>query len=591
MDTVVTLVHHDIMTQPPGGGYMIRFYTWALTAFFVFAVLFCGPATAKEDTAQITLKKTAVSKQNLHKYTVKKGDVISAIIRRIPGITEEDIPDNYRIIKQLNPNIPDLNKLYVGQILVLPGKDPGVVADNKDETKTAALDTPTSSEGSRTYMIKRGDNLTRIIYRELKIKTATDLINTLRLVRSLNPRIVNINMIYAGQSIKLPDKAVIVHGPQVTEKALIESAESRSQEDQKVKTTEKKIMTPQERLAVIKHVIGQMNGSISSSGNYYLPIPKTGQMTIDCAKIPVIEFDDQTTVFLDQENRLSDDLKKVISDNWKNFHVVNVDKKDDLISILRKIIASTNSYGMTKREKPVSAGSSPPVEIIVDWIIVKADSRHTTPLLQGLRLISTGNPLLPKSIKNYAQKNGLIITEIDLETGVTGKPEEIYSLPPLPVIPATPIKDFSYELVTHLGFTAAKDADIKVFDMAKDGFNLSIKADVLIRNMEKPCIIYSHSLPQQFIDVLKKAGNNLVLVTDSDSPKIAMEKILRGLAIPYASGYFTFSGVDKNQAPYMFGFTGTKIKTDKDQYFIDFQLDDGLRSLIAELWSANIARY
>lgn len=570
---------------------MIKFYTWVFTSFFVFVVLLCQPTSAKEDTAQITLKKTAVSKQYLHNYIVKKGDVISAIIRRIPGITEEDIPDNYRIIKKLNPDIPDLNKLYVGQILVLPGKDSGAVAEKKDETTIAALAAPAASEGSRAYMIKRGDNLTRIIHRELKIKTTADIAKTLRSIKSLNPHIVNINVIYAGQRIKLPAKAVFVQAPPATEKALIEIAESRPQENQAIQTTEKKIMTPAERLAVIKHIIGQMNGSLSSSGNYYLPIPKTGQVTIDCSKIPVIEFDDQTTVFLDLENRLNDGLKKVISDNWKNFHVVNMDKKDDLITILRKIIAVTKSYGMTKKEKPVSAGSKPPVEIIVDWIIVKADSQHATPLLQGLRFVSAGNPLLPKAIKNYAQKNGLIITEIDLETGVTGKPEEIYSLPPLPVLPAKPAKDFSYELVTHLGFSAAKDADIKVFDMAKDGFNLSIKADVLIRNMGKPCIIYSRSLPQQFIDVLKKAGNNMIFIADSDSPKITMEKILRGLAIPYASGYFTFSGVDKNQAPYTFGFTGTKIKTDKDQYLIDFTIDEGLRSLIAELWSANITRY
>jgi hypothetical protein len=314
-------------------------------------------------------------------------------------------------------------------------------------------------------------------------------------------------------------------------------------------------------------------------------------MSVDCSKIPVIEFDDQTTVFLDLENRLSASFQKVIHDNWKNFYVVDVDKKDDVIAILRKVIAATKAYGITKKEKPVSAGSRPSVEVIVDWMIVKADSKHTTPLLQGLRLVTSGNPLLPKAIKNYAQKNGLIITEIDLETGIAGKPEEIYSLPPLPVFSKTTAKDFSYELVKYLGFTAVKDAEIKVFDLVKDGFNLAIKADVLIKNSDRPCIIYSRSLPQQFINVLKGSGYGLTFVADSDPPKVIMEKIAHSLATPYANGFFTFSGVDKNQAPYTFGFAGTKIKTDKDVYIIDFAIDDGLRGLISESWSADIARY
>jgi LysM repeat protein len=570
---------------------MKKSYILAAATSFLLAAFLCQPVWAKEDTAQIALKKTAVSKQYLHKYTVKKGDVISAIIRRIPGITEEDIPDNYRIVKKLNPSVPDLNKLYAGQILVLPGKDAGPAEDRKDQTADAVPAVSAGAANARVYTIRRGDSLIRIIHQELKTKTNADTIKILQLVKSLNPHIANLNKIYIGKTIKLPGKTVVVQAPEEPGRETVETAVMPPAEEKMITVAEKKIMAPEARLAVLKHIIGQMNGSVLSSGNYYLPIPKTGQVAIDCSKIPVLEFDDQTTVFLDIENRLHDSLKKIIRENWKNFHTVDVDRKDDVIAILRKVIAVTKTYGMTKKDKPVSSGSQPAVEIMVDWMIVKADFRHTAPLLQGLRLVSSGNPLLPKAIKNYARKNGLIITEIDVETGVTGKPEEIYALPPLPVFPRTTAKEFSYGLVTYLGLTAVKDADIKVFDLVKDGFNLSIKADVLINYADRPCIIYSRSLPQQFVNMLKQMGYGLTFVADSDSPKVTLGKILHTLAIPYADGYFTFSGMEMNQAPYTFGFTGTKIKTEKDRYIIDFAIDDGLRGLIGELWSADIARF
>lgn len=211
--------------------------------------------------------------------------------------------------------------------------------------------------------------------------------------------------------------------------------------------------------------------------------------------------------------------------------------------------------------------------------------------MQGLRFLPENRSLLPKSIKNYAAKNGLIITEIDFATGLAGKPDEIYSLPPLPIFPTTSAKDFSYALVTHLGFTADKDADVRVFNMAQDGFNLSVKADVLIKNADKKYIVYSRSLPQQFMDIFKKEGYRLIFIANSDSPQVMMEKILPILAIPSTYGYFTFSGIDKNQAPYTFGFTGTKIKADKDEYIINFAIDNGLRALISESWQAGFARY
>lgn len=569
---------------------MNNIFSLITIAVFSFAAIFYQHAFAKEDTAQITLKKTAVSKQHLHKYTVKKGDVISSIIRRIPGITKEDIPDNYRIIKKLNPEIPDLNRLYVGQVLILPGRDPHSAEGSQVESVQAAS-VATDSSGSRTYTIKRGDNLTRIIYRELNVKSYAEAIKALRDVKSLNPQIANINKIYSGTTIKLPGKVSFASIAEEYKETILEKPDSAQTGEKDKLTAEKKIMAPETRLNVIKHIVSHMNGSVLSTGNYYLPIPKTGQVAIDCARIPVIEFDDQTTVFLDMENRLHDSLKKAIRENWKNFYVVNVDRKDDLITTLRKIIAATKAYGMTKMETPVVVGKQPPLEVIVDWLIVKADAKHTVPLLQGLRLVSAGTPLLPRAVRNYAQRNNLIITEIDLETGVVGKPDEIYFLPPPTVFSRTTAKDFLHGLVVYLGLDAVKDANIKVFDLEKDGFNLSIQADLLIKKPDRTIIVFSRSLPHQFINVLRASGYELAFVNDADLPKITLEKILRILAIPYAYGYFTFSGINKNSGPFAFSFAGTKIKTDKDHYVVEFAIDEGLRGLLVELWSAGVARY
>ena len=576
---------------------MINRYTLALLAAIFSAVFFCESSMAKEDTAQITLKKTAISKQNLYTYTVKKGDMISTIIRQIPNIKKEDIQDNYNIIKDLNPDISDLNKLYVGQLLVLPGKPLDKTQQNKMESNTAdsaAARVPPSTNpaGSNTYAIKKGDTLIKIIHRELKIKTNTR--QMLKAIQSLNPNIVNVSRIYAGQTIKLPDQTVFVKAAEEDKSVVqevVKQAESQTQPKEIIELKEKIVMPPEARLALIKHVITQMNGSIMTMGNYYLPIPKTGQVTIDCSKIPVIEFDDQTMMFLDLDNRAENNLKKIINDNWANYHLIKVDKRDDVIAVLKKIFNTAKGYNMTKRETPMTIGSLPPVDLIVDWVITKSNSRRSKRLMQGLCIVYGNNPLLPKSIKNYAQKNGLIITEFSEKTGIVGKSEEIYSLPPIPVFPKASVKDFSYALISYLGFKADKDTEVKVFDIIKDGFNLSIKADVLVKSANKRYIIYSRNLPLQLVNVLKKAGYEVLFVAEDDSPKIIMEKILPSFNITFASGFFTFSGIDKNHAPYVLSFQGTKIKTANDLYIIDFEIDQGLRSLLREVWAANIARY
>ncbi len=445
----------------------------------------------------------------------------------------------------------------------------------------------------RYYKIKKGDGLMEIIRRELKVAEA-DIPKTIRTIKSLNPRIKNVNKIQPGTVIKLPGRTVLAKTTAKTkdiEQNFSKLSAPPPQPEKIGGVKEKKVMPPEVGFAVLKQIITQMNGSITTTGNYFLPFSKTGQVTIDCSKIPVIEFDDNTTVFLDLENRANNNLKKMISDNWANYYLVKTDKNDDVIAILKKVINTTKSYSMIKSEKPLMIGAYPPVEVMVDWVIFSTLPKKTKALKQGLRLINENDLLLPKSIKNYSRKNGLIITEISPETGLVDKPEEVYSLPPVPVFSAISARDFSYELVSHLGFSAEKDVDIQMFDTVKDGFNLSIKADVLIKKEGKKYIIYSQSLSPQFVNSLKQAGNEIIFVQDNDSPEDIMVKVLHGLNIPFIAGNFTFSGPEKKQAPYALNFNGTMIKTGKDLYVIDFDFDQELRGLLQEVWSANIAKY
>ncbi|MFA5321271.1 MAG: LysM peptidoglycan-binding domain-containing protein [Smithella sp.] len=567
---------------------MIKRCAFIFTIVVISAALFCLPAPAKEDTAQIRLQKTAVSSKKLYTYTVRKGDMISIIIRNIPGISEEDIANNYQIIKELNPNLSNINKLEVGQSLVLPGK-PVTVTEAEDAGYKSNDEPKTSPAAFQKYKIKSGDTLIKIIYRELK--TRSNIHKTLEAIKAVNPNIKNVNKIYAGSVIKLPGKTVFAKAPEeikpVTQK-MATTLEQADQPEKIIEIKEKKVMPPEARLAVLKQIITQMNGTITTTGNYYLPIPKAGQVTIDCSKMPLVEFDDNTTVFVDLENRAPNNLKKMISDNWTNYYLVKVSKDDDVVAILKKIINSTKNYSMVKSENPLTRGSVPPVEVLVDWVISKSQRGKNQPI-QGLRSIYENNILLPKSLKNYYQKNGFIITEISDETGVVGKPEELYSLPPIAVFPTTSAKDFAYALASHLGLNAAKDVDIQLFDTVQDGFTLSIKADILINKDDKKYIIHSQSLSPQFINALKQDGNETIFVSDNESPKNIMENILRGFNIPFTYSNFIFSGLEKNQAPYTLKFSGTKI--DKNLYVVDFDIDPELRGLLQEVWSADIARY
>lgn len=556
---------------------------------------FHSPAmSTKEDTAQLTFSKTAIPKKTVHRYTVQKEDVLSAIVRKIPGVTEKDIPSYYRMIKELNPHIEDLNKLLVGQTIVLPGKS---IAPTEEKTSTGnvVVNTPSSvTTNPQAYRVKKGDNLIRIVHRELHITSNTQ--DTMLRIKSLNPSITNAHKIYVGQVIRLPeDQTAVKAGEQPTQpatlKAVLLPEEQQVPSEKTVTGKDSVALPPAARMAVIKHIFTQMNGTMLTTGNYYLPVSKTEQLTIDCSMIPVVELDDRTTIFLDLENRSNRHLKEILKDHGSNYHLVKIDDKDDIITLLKKIFKNTKSYEITKAQKPVSIGSLPALEIIMDWLITRKVAKQSPAIIQGLRFVYENNALLPRAIVNYAQRHSFIITEISPEKGLVAKPEEIYSLSPMTVIPSSSARNFSYDLLSYLKLPAEKDVDVRVFNIARDGFNLAIKADIMVTRNGKKTIIFSRNLPPQFVSILQKDGNEIIFVSDRDGPSKNIENLLHGFNFVFTSGYFTFSGLDKNQPPYNFGFNGTKIRTDKDIYVVNFDFDQELRGLMQETWSANIVRY
>ncbi len=551
---------------------------WSVTVFILSGALFYSQALAQtEDTAQLSFSKTAVSKKPAHTYTVQEGDVLSEIINKLPGVTRKNISNYYKTTKDLNPNITDFNKLYVGQKILLPGKS--ALKASKKATSTS----------SQTYRVKKGDSLIRIIRRDLRIKPGSQTQKTLLLLKSLNPEIQDVNRIYIGQIVRLPEGKMLTASGRMPEISL-ESEEPEVKEAEKVAGKDTVVLPPPARLQVIKHVITQMNGTLTTAGNYYLPVSGTEQITIDCSVIPVVELENQT-IFLDTGNRSIDHLKKMIRGYWSNYHLIRIDARDDVITTLKKIFSKTRSYEIVKSYKPVSVGSRPSLNVVVDWIISAKNKKTSPSTIQALRFVDANGNLLPRALVKYAAQHSLILTEISSGKGLAEKPEEIYSLPPKTLLPRSSVRDFSHALLASLNIQAEKDVDVKVFDIKHDGYNLSIKADVEATYGGKKYLIFSRNLSPEYINMLQKSGNQLIFVSDRDEPARNMEKILRGFNVNFTSGNFTFSGLEKNQPPYTLGFSGTRIKTDKELYVVNFDFNNDLRGLMQETWSAGIIQY
>ena len=113
------------------------------------------------------------------KYIIKSGDTLGTIAKALLG-------DSSRYVDILKSNnIEDPNKIFVGQILNIP----------KKENIEKSEDTSNSSNNFTNYIVKAGDNLSKIAREHNQDLNA--------LIRYNN--ISNPNNLFIGQSIKLLD--------------------------------------------------------------------------------------------------------------------------------------------------------------------------------------------------------------------------------------------------------------------------------------------------------------------------------------------------------------------------------------------------
>ncbi len=84
--------------------------------FFLIAVPCPQGHCAKEETAHMTFKTTAISKDRTNTHVVKKGEWLMDILRkRLPNIEHR-----FTILRQFNPHLKDLDRILPGQKLILP---------------------------------------------------------------------------------------------------------------------------------------------------------------------------------------------------------------------------------------------------------------------------------------------------------------------------------------------------------------------------------------------------------------------------------------------------------------------------------------
>lgn len=472
-------------------------------------------------------------------------------------------------------------------LTVLVGLSP-ISVDAKEATARLVFKkqaTRTQDSETYSYTVKKSETLLDILRNELGVKK-----NRFSIVRRYNPHLTNLDLIHPGQKIFLPmrlRKTVSVEGKEVV---------SEEPAEQKGAISSGLGLPPVEHLAMMQAILQRMNSSMMTSGRYVIPLPEIGQISIDCGMIPVIEFDDGSVVLMDFKRQMPDNIRRMIRKNWPNYTVVKVDGRQGIMAILASGVNASKSYTMKKSAGPSSYGQKPAVRLPAAWLIARSPASGKPASTQILLTPRTSDGRIPKALVDYLKNNQLIITEIVNDVVLAPLPAEKARAAgaSVPRLPSSSRRALVKSLLERLGWPTKTDTDVQIFDAAKDGFNLSIKADVQTRMGERDFLFLSKPLPQQFANILQGRAMEIIQLPSGEPSGVAIEKTLIGLKIPYSTIPYMFpvsQHADLDPVKVIFATLRIETKKQEPLYLVDFDMDPELYSLLTANMGFTIIRY
>ena len=559
---------------------------WGLCAPLILVVLlppllFSAPLPAREESASLVFRQTA-SPSGTRVYVVKKGEWLSAIIQSQLGM--EKIP--YALIRRLNPQIRNLNRIYPGQRIHLP------LRENAGDPAHPPLKVPAAAQSpaAEAYRIQPGDSLGRIILEALDI-SPDDVLPTYSRIRRLNPALTDPQNLPPGELLTLP--------PGLARR----KPEPPPALSTPVPTAEKALPaitkgpppTGEGWLAIIRPVLAKMNGTLLSRGNYVIPLQEGAQLNIDCATLPVVELDDGTTILLDFRGLLSETVQRLLHRSWPTHHVLGADQLGDALACLKGIFARSKTYTLVRNESPLRLSTIPEILFYPDWTIRTRENSDRTPYRQALLLLAGQDQPLPGEATSFLERSGLFVTEI---TGAAVLPATAAVSPVLPRAATVDPGDIrgialAERLLSALGITPRRQIELPIFDQVRDGFRLSITADLLVERGSQKVLLHSKRLPEQFIGILNQSGTTYIFCDPQQGGRTSLEGLLAGLDIPFSFGHFSFQIPEANVHPRLtVSFSGLRTITGAEPfYLIDFPLPPGVETLFSQRRWGRTFRY
>jgi hypothetical protein len=480
-------------------------------------------------------------------YIVKKDDWIYKLFREKGEISNKDFPDFLSIFKRINPHIHDMDRIRPGQHIIIPLKKlpPDSMSGQSSGVVTIPFVTlPKTPEVLKTYSteytVQKRDCISILITQRYGAYGKENYKQGIKLFKLINPDIKDLNRIYVGQNILIPDPAIL---NQAWYASLFDrfSEHTRHPDMNRSILTSKKlpvgsVSTDRETQpeTYLSKVSSALDGKLVNTGVYYFPMPGREDFALDLSETPLIELKNGTRIlFFNEDKNREPELDRVKA-FWKDVHIVGIPPNDSIKSVFDSVF---NSLGKDSLKTPLSFfDQGLKVEVLGEWTFNRIDEKGNSVRHFCVTLIDHPSERTPESILRYLDQNNIVLKEV-----LTGKstaeqesnrPNLHKSSGAVSTIDASDQKTFVNNLITAMGYTYSPNVTIS---FPYFGVQIETVSNLFTGSDGNPFLVDFGDLYGDAVSAMEKTGFKIIQIKDDDNYPVIIKKVLDAMEVPYSN--------------------------------------------------------
>ena len=515
-----------------------------MTALGIISSLF-GPAPVKGGL----LYKSYIVQQDMgvdilcDPYVVQRDDYVMKLFRQRGEIAEKDFPEFLELFRRLNPHISDINLIQPGQHIYIPlkklekdmlvGQDTGVVTI---PFVTVANVYEFIKNYSDEYTVKKGDYVSKLITRRYGKYGTTSYKQGLELFKLLNPQVKDLDRIYPGQALLLPEgslrnqpwfASLFDSSGRITDAQQPQTETNEVAASPTIPAPKKAPKSPMARVADI------LDGNLKAKGNYFIPRQGMPDLKIDLSRSPILELENGSRIVLLKEN-MSREERRLIESQWKDTRVVPLPSDGSVSDVLDAVMDTLNDGKSQNQIKLSDNGLK--INVQAKWIISRRSEDENLMRHIVVNVIEKPEERTPGPISEYLAKKGIIFEDImaqepqadDLKTKM--KEDEAQASEEAIPITLSNARSFVRKILMAMGVRYSENVKI-MFPYV--GIQVEATSNLISMPDGTNLIVDFEDLYGDAVSSIEKTGLRVVQIKKDDAFEDIIESLLKAMNETY----------------------------------------------------------